>query len=399
MLERILKALKGYLKVQIKGYSPERFLNLCKNKGITVWDLEAKGHNYEMFISLNGFRKLKPLLKKTQTKLTILERYGAPFFLHKYRKRKMFFGGGIICCVIIFFLSKFIWNIEIIGNQSITDETMIEYLKTEHIFHGMLIKDVACESIATEIRKDFGEIIWVSVSLDGTNLVINVKENTDMFQVSQLEEEPSDIIANQEGIITEIIMRSGVPLVSKGDEVKSGDMLVSGTVEVKNDAGEVVREDYKKSDADIFAEVILTYQDFCENSHQVKIYTNKQKRTLFCNVLGMHFSLGNKSYEAEQWEIKAYTNQLQLNNRFEIPIFFGEKRAKEYSYIEADRTYLEKESILQHNLKQYCEELEEKGIKVLEEKISFQNKSNGLEAKGTIKVITPIGTECKRIDF
>lgn len=399
MVERIVNHLKGYLKVRIIGYSPERFLNLCKNKGIIIWDLEVKGNDYEMLISVNGFRKLKPLLKKTQTKLIIIERYGVPFFLHKYRNRKFFFAGSIICCLIIFSLSKFIWNIEVIGNQSITDETMMEYLKAESIFHGMPIKDVACEMISTEIRKDFDEIIWVSVSLEGTNLIINVKENTDTFRVSQVEEEPSDIIADQNGIITEIIMRSGVPLVSKGDEVKNGDMLVSGTVEVKNDAGEVVREDYRKSDADIFAEVILPYQDFCENNHQVKSYTNTQKRTLFCNVMGMQFSFGDQSYKAEQWEIKSYANQLKLNKHFELPIFYGEKRAKEYHYVEVERTHTEKESILQHNLQQFCEELEEKGITILEEKITFRNKGNGLEAKGTIKVITPIGSERKRIDF
>ena len=107
MVERIVNHLKGYLKVRIIGYSPERFLNLCKNKGIIIWDLEVKGNDYEMLISVNGFRKLKPLLKKTQTKLIIIERYGVPFFLHKYRNRKFFFAGSIICCLIIFSLSKF----------------------------------------------------------------------------------------------------------------------------------------------------------------------------------------------------------------------------------------------------------------------------------------------------
>lgn len=399
MIERIVNYLSGYLKIQITGYSPERFLNLCKNKDISIWDLEAKENAYEMYISVKGFRKLKPILKKTHTKLVILERYGTPFFLYRYRKRKMFFVGSVICIAIIFVLSKFIWNIEIEGNQSITDETIIEYLEQESVFHGMKRKDVECEWIATELRKDFNEIIWVSVSLEGTNLIIHVKENTDTFQVSQIEEEPSDIIAEQKGIITEIIMRNGVPCVSIGDEVKQGDMLVSGTVEVKNDAGEVIREDYKDADADIFAEVILNYQDFCETKHSVKTYTDSRKRTLFCEFLGMQFSFGNQSYKTEMWEIESYTNQLKINKHFLLPIFIGEKRAKEYAYVEVNRSISEKESILNHNLQQYCEELEEKGIQILEQNVSFRREARGLKASGTIKVITPIGTERKRIDL
>ena len=399
MIERIVNYLSGYLKIQITGYSPERFLNLCKNKDIYIWDLEAKENTYEMHITVKGFRKLKPILKKTHTKLVILERYGTPFFLYRYRKRKMFFVGSVICIALIFVLSKFIWNIEIEGNQSITDETIIEYLEQESVFHGMKRKDVECEWIATELRKDFNEIIWVSVSLEGTNLIIHVKENTDTFQVSQIEEEPSDIIAKQDGIITEIIMRSGVPCVSVGDEIKQGDVLVSGTVEVKNDAGEVIREDYKDADADIFAEVILNYQDFCETKHSVKAYTDSRMRTLFCEFLGMQFSFGDQSYKTEMWEIESYTNQLKINKHFLLPIFIGEKRAKEYAYVEVNRSIPEKESILNHNLQQYCEELEEKGIQILEQNVSFRKEARGLKASGTIKVITPIGTERKRIDL
>ena len=68
MIERIVNYLSGYLKIQITGYSPERFLNLCKNKDIYIWDLEAKENTYEMHITVKGFRKLKPILKKTHQK-------------------------------------------------------------------------------------------------------------------------------------------------------------------------------------------------------------------------------------------------------------------------------------------------------------------------------------------
>ena len=35
-------------------------------------------------------------VKKTKTKVTIEERFGLPFFFHKYRKRKMFFCGAVL---------------------------------------------------------------------------------------------------------------------------------------------------------------------------------------------------------------------------------------------------------------------------------------------------------------
>ena len=51
---------------------------------------------------------------------------------------------------------------------------------------------------------------------------------------------------------------------------------MTGTVEVKNDAGEVVREDYKAADADIYAEVQIPYEDICKTVYQDKKYNNKR---------------------------------------------------------------------------------------------------------------------------
>ena len=53
----MLHYLRGYLKIRVTGYSPERFLNLCKNKKINIWGLEAKHNAYDMYISISGFRK------------------------------------------------------------------------------------------------------------------------------------------------------------------------------------------------------------------------------------------------------------------------------------------------------------------------------------------------------
>ena len=79
MLKQIGNHLRGYLKIRISGYSPERFLNLCKHKEIEMWGLEANSNTYEMFMTVKGFRKLKPILRKTKTRITILERYGVEY--------------------------------------------------------------------------------------------------------------------------------------------------------------------------------------------------------------------------------------------------------------------------------------------------------------------------------
>lgn len=399
MLRQIANYLRGYLRIRITGYSPERFLNLCKHKGIEMWGLEAKSQAYEMYMTVSGFRKLKPILKKTRTHIIVLERYGVPFFFHKYRKRKVFFISIFLCIGMIYILSRFIWNIDIKGNQTITDEVLIEYLETESVYHGMKRNEVNCEKIDTNIRKNFDEIIWVSTSLDGCNIIIQVKENTDTFQVGQIEEEPSDIISIADGIVTQIITRSGVPCVKEGDSVKTGDLLVTGTVEVKNDAGEVVREDYKAADADIYAEVQIPYEDICETVYQAKKYTNKRHKEIYITLFGYRIALGIKKAETNNYEIQSQETKLQMNQNFRLPISYGEYKGKGYQFIEKKRTKEEKETILNYNLDLYCKELEESGAIILEKLIQIVEEENGMRAKGYLKVTQPIGTTRKSVDF
>ena len=399
MLKELGNQLRGYLKIRITGYSPERFLNLCKHKEIAIWGLEAKGNAYEMYMTVSDFRKLKPILRKTRTRISVLERCGVPFFFHKYRKRKVFFAGVFISLMLVFLMSKFVWNIEISGNQTITDEVLLEYLETQEVYHGMWKKNVKCESIVTNIRKEFNDIIWVSASLDGCNVIIQVKENTDTFQVSQTEENPADLISTADGTIVEIITRSGVPCVKEGDTVKRGDLLISGTVEVKNDAGEVVREDYKTADADVYAEVVISYEDFCETICQEKVYTNRCHKLVYLDLFGYRVRLGIRKSETKNYEVYSEETQLKLNQNFKLPIVYGECRGKEYKLQNRERTKEEKQAILNHNLELYCTELEESGVEILEKQIAITEEETGAKAKGYFKVKQSIVATRKSVDF
>ena len=88
-----LKYVRGYLRIRVSGFSPERFMNLCSNKGILLWKIEREGDVYYMNIHLDGFRALRPIVRKTGTKVAVLERCGLPFFLPKLFRRKAFIGG------------------------------------------------------------------------------------------------------------------------------------------------------------------------------------------------------------------------------------------------------------------------------------------------------------------
>lgn len=381
------------------GYSPERFLNLCKNKKIDVWGLEARQNAYDMYIRITGFRKLKPILKKTQTKVTIEGRYGLPFFFHKYRKRKLFFAGIILCLILIYSFTFFVWDIHLQGNLTITNNVLIEYLETQNISHGMLKAKVDCEQISKDIRKNFDDIIWVSTSVQGTRLLIHVKENTDTFETTEEKAEPSDIVADKDGVIKSIVTRNGVPQVVTGDEVKTGDLLVSGTVDVLNDAKEVVAHHYVMSDADILLERIVQYEDKIAVKYEKKEYTSKKRHLFFLKAGEHEFILGWRKNSFKNFEVQTKESRLKLNENFYLPFIVGKETIIEYNFVESEYSKEEIKTLLTHNYDRFCKELEAQDAVILDSNFNIIEDKDGMRASATITLIEEVGINRKIVDF
>ena len=91
--------LRGFVRIRVSGLSVERFMNLCGHRNILLWDVVRKEEYWEMCISIKAFRSLRPIVRKTGTKVVITERCGLPFFIHKMGVRKIFVAGLILCFV------------------------------------------------------------------------------------------------------------------------------------------------------------------------------------------------------------------------------------------------------------------------------------------------------------
>ena len=317
MVLSLLKYLGGYLRVRLSGYAPERFLNLCSNHNILIWNLEKCEDDYLFYISVKAFRQIKPFLRKTKTKVFILSKTGLPFYLHRYRKRKLFFAGILLAAAMLFLLSRFIWNVEIEGNSKVTDATLLQVLETYHCGYGTAKHTINCEEVERQLREDFPDIIWSSVRISGTKLTVTIKENLLMEQVeSQSTYEYSDLIAAHDAVVDSIITRKGTPCVKVGDSVAAGDVLVSGRIDIMNDNGEVSAYEYCNCDADIYLIEVLDYEKSFPLLHEVqkKQATVKIGIPLFSLELNSLFLTGKN-------HMKTLRKAPNINSFYSIRIF------------------------------------------------------------------------------
>ena len=155
---RVIRFFCGYVHVELTGYSPERFLNLCRSRHIMLWDLQPFGNGYEFYISIKSFRRLKPILRKTGTKVHITEKKGFSPLAFRYRKHKFFFVGIVAACCLLISFSGFIWNVEINGNSRFSDQTLIGYLEEQGAGYGSLKKRLDCEKLEADIRRVYNGV-------------------------------------------------------------------------------------------------------------------------------------------------------------------------------------------------------------------------------------------------
>lgn len=396
MLSSIIRYLRGYLKIRITGYSPERFLNACSYRRIYLWRLKPVGGAYEMYIKAGDFAKLKPIIKKTGTKAAITGRFGLPFFLHRYRNRKLFFTGAFLCAFSIYLMSLFIWEIDIRGNSSYTDDSLLSYLAGKKVVCGMRKSSVDCGSIVKNIRKAYPDIIWVCAYTKGSRLLIEVKENEEALKISEKEERKgsgTDILADRDCVITEIVTRRGNPLVHVGDQVKKGDLLVSGRLDILDDNQEVSAYRYQRSDARIRGRTVIGYEDSISLSYQRKEYLGVKKEEEFLKIGEYILSVGSTQNNYRKYEEFSSESQLKLGKRFFLPIFYGKRTAR--PYISREEAYQEKDiqRILSARFLAYKRKLQKKGVEILENDVKIYKGSVLASARGSLTVIMNIGRE------
>lgn len=409
MIQSMIRYMRGYVKIRVEGYSPERFLNMCRHHQIYIWGLTPCQNAYELYMSLKGFRKLKPIVRKTHTRVVLISRVGLPFFIYKYRKRKLFFLSFFLCLGLLYLYSSFIWDIHFEGNEKWTNETLLEFLETKDVAPHMLKSKVDCAQIVKDIRKEYDDIVWVSASIDGSRLCIQIKENEDTFredekagttgpadmevQSQEDTERPKDLIASKDGVITSIITRTGVPQVHEGDAVSKGDILVSGRVEVVNDSQEVVGYQYQKADADIFADTQMHYEDTISTKYKKKYYEKSKRTQYYVKIDSWLVSLGTLKNKYKEYELHTSEHQLKLGENFYLPVSYGTKVIK--SYTTKEKTYTKEviQQELSKNFKQFSDKLQEKGIQIKENSVKIRIGQNEASATGELDLNESIAQE------
>ncbi len=84
--------------------------------------------------------------------------------------------GVLIFFSIIIILSSFIWSIEIVGNETYSNEVIMELLADENIKSGIIKYNIDKNYIRSILLNELDCLSFVSVDIKGTRLIITIYE-------------------------------------------------------------------------------------------------------------------------------------------------------------------------------------------------------------------------------
>ena len=391
----IIRFLRGYVRVYLWGFSPERFMNLCNNRGIELWAVEPKEDGYEFFMYIGGFFACRDFLRKTKTRVVIRKKLGLPFFLFRYRKRKLFFVGLLGCFLALFLATRFIWAFEITGNRRFTDDMYLAFLESQQVYYGMPIGKLDIDEFEKQLREQYDYITWASAKIEGTKLHVMIKENDVFMQPEEAEQVTGDIRAAASGTIVQMVTRSGVPVTKPGDAVNEGDVLISGIIPIYNDDETLRTYHVTKADGDVYIESVFPISEELLLYYDKKVYTGNRKRLLVLGFGEKELKLGKVEMQ-EAYEILSDRKPIRLFDNLYLPIIYGHNEYVGYELVKSTYSQEEAREILSQRFLRICATLEEKGVQIIEKDVKIEIREDRAVLYGSLIIrqnavtLTPI---------
>lgn len=286
-LPSLLFFLRGYVTITVSGHFPERFLNVCTQKNILLWDIvRVSEKTVRCRITARGFKKLIPISYRTSVHIHIIAKHGFPFLLYRYKKRKLLLLGTLLFFLFMIIINQFVWAIEIKGNHMVKTTEILRVLEEEGVKIGTPLSKIDQQHLKHRALLKLPKLSWLWVDKSGSKLIVDVREGLpvpDIHDASLY----CNVKAAKDGIIDSMIVKNGIPVVKEGDTVLKGMVLVTGKIPAS--LKPEIR--YVHADAQIFARVWYEKTQRFSRLAQTRTETGKQKKHYTLTLFGKNIPL------------------------------------------------------------------------------------------------------------
>ena len=227
------KNLTLYTRYIVDGFNLDAFINTVKKKGINLYEVKKIGQKKMSFcIEYAQNEKFFAINKKLCYNVKRIGEKGKDYPLFLLIKNVGATIGAILFILIFAFFNDFIFAFEFSGTGSVYKKEVENYLKERGVVKFSRFSDLNLDTLSDEILASSDKLSFAEVKKSGNRLEIVLASKKP--PTSTLTGSAKNLVSSVDGVVEEVKVYRGTALVNKGDQVKSGDLLVDGFVTVKD---------------------------------------------------------------------------------------------------------------------------------------------------------------------
>lgn len=324
-----------------------KLLNLCMCCCIPYTDFVSCPDGVRLRFRLSALKTLKKEADKRNISFAVEKQGGLPVLLGRYKRRYGIFAGIAIAIILVVLSRLFVWDVDVIGNESITSTQVKELLKDYGFGVGTYIPSVNTDKIENRLLIDSDKISWISINVIGNMAQVQIREYSNAENEIDVVK-PANLVASKAGIVREVRIYRGNVIVGAGKYVEKGELLVSGLYD-----SNILGYRYTRASGEVYAETVSEYFIEIPYEYEGAVYTGEEYCEKYLNFFDFSISISknNRKEDALYDKIDIVEN-CSLPDGTKTPFDLRTVKYSKYEMQDMTRTPQEAEELAYFELSQ-----------------------------------------------
>ena len=332
-MRKLINFMRGSVRLEVTGAFPERFLNLCAQRGVLFWAVEWREDKVlRVTVARRDLRRAQAMGERVLCDIVTLSPSGVPYFLGRFRRRYAFLAGLALSMAAVCVLSRFILTVEVVGNETVSTAQILTELRRQGVRPGAYGPGIDERKVGNEVLMNLPGLSWMAINLHGTRAQVLVREAVPGPEVVD-ESEWGDVVAGGSGIITGLEVEDGQPRFEVGDTVLEGEVVISGNVRLDPPEYSGLEPTWYQVRAGgrVYARTWRSLTAQIPLEAAVKIYTGEEETRWYVNLFGRRLNFyGNGGISFADYDKINKVWPLTLPGGEELPLTLGRETFRAY---------------------------------------------------------------------